>query len=162
MTAVEPTTTTTTATSDAGRPAIETSGLTKVYPGDVLAVDALDLVVNRGEIFGLLGPNGAGKTTTVGMLTTRVIPTSGTAHVGGVDVIASPGRGQAPHRRRAADEHARPLADRLGEPLLPRSLLRHGRGDGARPRRRACSSSSGSPSVRAPRCWRCRAAWRSG
>ena len=90
MTAVEPTTTTTTATGDAGRPAIETSGLTKVYPGDVLAVDALDLVVNRGEIFGLLGPNGAGKTTTVGMLTTRVVPTSGTAHVGGVDVIASP------------------------------------------------------------------------
>ena len=58
-------------------PAIETAGLTKVYPGDILAVDRLDLVVERGEIFGLLGPNGAGKTTTAGMLTTRVVPTAG-------------------------------------------------------------------------------------
>src|SRR4029078_11818394 len=43
-----------------------------------------------GEIFGLLGPNGAGKTTTAGMLTTRVIPTSGGAYVGGIDVVAHP------------------------------------------------------------------------
>ncbi|HLH15218.1 MAG TPA: ATP-binding cassette domain-containing protein, partial [Solirubrobacteraceae bacterium] len=43
-----------------------------------------------GEIFGLLGPNGAGKTTTAGMLTTRVVPSSGTAYVGGVDVVANP------------------------------------------------------------------------
>ena len=71
-------------------PAIETAGLTKVYPGDILAVDRLDLVVGRGEIFGLLGPNGAGKTTTAGMLTTRVVPTAGSAHVGGIDVVASP------------------------------------------------------------------------
>jgi ABC-2 type transport system ATP-binding protein len=70
--------------------AIETSGLTKVYPGDILAVDQLDLVVPRGEIFGLLGPNGAGKTTTAGMLTTRVIPTAGTARVGGIDVVRQP------------------------------------------------------------------------
>ena len=70
---------------------IRTEGLTKVYPGtDFKAVDALDLVVFRGEIFGLLGPNGAGKTTTAGMLTTRVIPTSGSAHVGGVDVLGHP------------------------------------------------------------------------
>ena len=46
----------------------------------------------EGEIFGLLGPNGAGKTTTVGMLTTRVIPTSGRAMVAGVDVVAEPAR----------------------------------------------------------------------
>ena len=71
-------------------PAIETAGLTKVYPGDILAVDRLDLVVGRGEIFGLLGPNGAGKTTTAGMLTTRVVPTAGSARVGGIDVVASP------------------------------------------------------------------------
>src|SRR3954471_19650542 len=70
--------------------AIETRGLTKVYPGDIRAVDDLNLVVERGEIFGLLGPNGAGKTTTAGMLTTRVVPTSGTAMVGGIDVVASP------------------------------------------------------------------------
>jgi ABC-2 type transport system ATP-binding protein len=43
-----------------------------------------------GEIYGLLGPNGAGKSTTIGMLTTRVIPTGGTAMVGGVDVIQNP------------------------------------------------------------------------
>jgi ABC-2 type transport system ATP-binding protein len=69
---------------------IETSGLTKVYPGGVRAVDGLDLQVAEGEIFGLLGPNGAGKTTTVGMLTTRVVPTSGTALLAGVDVVAHP------------------------------------------------------------------------
>jgi ABC-2 type transport system ATP-binding protein len=71
--------------------AIRTVGLTKVYPGtDFRAVDSLDLTVHPGEIFGLLGPNGAGKTTTAGMLTTRVIPTSGEAYVGGVDVIRHP------------------------------------------------------------------------
>jgi ABC-2 type transport system ATP-binding protein len=86
----------TTPTSDAGSldPAtavIRTEGLTKVYAGsDFRAVDSLDLVVGTGEIFGLLGPNGAGKTTTAGMLTTRVIPTSGTAYVGGIDVVRHP------------------------------------------------------------------------
>jgi ABC-2 type transport system ATP-binding protein len=70
---------------------IRTVGLTKVYPGaDVAAVDGLDLSVHGGEIFGLLGPNGAGKTTTAGMLTTRVIPTSGSAYVGAIDVVAQP------------------------------------------------------------------------
>ena len=70
---------------------IETVELTKFYPGmEVAAVDHLNLRVERGEIFGLLGPNGAGKTTTAGMLTTRVIPTSGTATVAGIDVIAHP------------------------------------------------------------------------
>src|SRR5204863_9583197 len=64
-------------------------GLVKQY-GSLRAVDGLDLSVGRGEIFGLLGPNGAGKTTTVGMLTTRVVPTSGSANVGGIDVIAHP------------------------------------------------------------------------
>ena len=71
---------------------IRTVDLTKVYPGDVKAVDRLNLTVHRGEIFGLLGPNGAGKTTTAGMLTTRVVPTSGRAYVGGVDVWAHPAR----------------------------------------------------------------------
>jgi ABC-2 type transport system ATP-binding protein len=46
--------------------------------------------VGRGEIFGLLGPNGAGKTTTIGVLTTNIRPTSGTAHIMGIDVIADP------------------------------------------------------------------------
>jgi ABC-2 type transport system ATP-binding protein len=64
--------------------------LTKQYPGDILAVDRLNLRVNYGEIFGLLGPNGAGKTTTVGMLTTLVVPTSGKAIVVNIDVVANP------------------------------------------------------------------------
>ena len=69
---------------------MRTEKLTKVYPGGLKAVDELDLEVHQGEIFGLLGPNGAGKTTTAGMLTTRVIPTSGRAFVGGIDVVAHP------------------------------------------------------------------------
>jgi len=69
---------------------IRATQLTKVYTTGVKAVDALDLEVRTGEIFGLLGPNGAGKTTTVGMLTTRVIPTSGSAIVAGIDVVADP------------------------------------------------------------------------
>jgi ABC-2 type transport system ATP-binding protein len=72
---------------------IRTQQLTKRYgAGDhsILAVDRLDLEVMRGEIFGLLGPNGAGKTTTIGMLTTRVRPTSGRAFLGEIDVAASP------------------------------------------------------------------------
>jgi ABC-2 type transport system ATP-binding protein len=70
---------------------IRTVGLRKVYAGtDFAAVDGLELSVLGGEIFGLLGPNGAGKTTTAGMLTTRVIPTSGSAYVGGIDVVAQP------------------------------------------------------------------------
>jgi ABC-2 type transport system ATP-binding protein len=71
--------------------AIHTEELTKVYPGTgFAAVDRLNLDVGAGEIFGLLGPNGAGKTTTAGMLTTRVVPTSGRGFVGGVDVAAHP------------------------------------------------------------------------
>jgi ABC-2 type transport system ATP-binding protein len=70
---------------------IHTEDLTKVYPGtDFAAVDRLNLDVSAGEIFGLLGPNGAGKTTTAGMLTTRVVPTSGRAFLAGIDVAAHP------------------------------------------------------------------------
>jgi hypothetical protein len=79
--------------------AIRTEALTQVYepagaPADAghtppPAVDALDLEVGRGELFGLLGPNGAGKTTTIGMLTTRVVPTGGRAFVDGIDVVFS-------------------------------------------------------------------------
>ena len=52
----------------------------------IVALDGINLDVAPGQIFGLLGPNGAGKSTTVGVLTTRVRPTSGTAWVGGHDV----------------------------------------------------------------------------
>jgi ABC-2 type transport system ATP-binding protein len=95
--------------------AIETRGLRKVYPaplapkkrgrggppgvggpsgtppggaprGEIVALKGLDLEIRAGEFFGLLGPNGAGKTTTIGILTTRVRATSGTALIGGADV----------------------------------------------------------------------------
>jgi ABC-2 type transport system ATP-binding protein len=73
------------------KPIIETIGLVKSYHGtDFRAVDGLDLRVGMGEVYGLLGPNGAGKTTTVGVLTTRVLPSSGQAFVGGIDVVAHP------------------------------------------------------------------------
>ena len=65
-------------------PPIRTRGLTKRY-GDLTAVDALDLEIRRGEIFGLLGQNGAGKTTTILMLLGLSEPTSGTARVVGLD-----------------------------------------------------------------------------
>jgi ABC-2 type transport system ATP-binding protein len=75
----------------AGVAMIRAKALTKVYTGaDFRAVDELDLEVGAGEVFGLLGPNGAGKTTTAGMLTTRVLPTSGQAYVAGIDVVAQP------------------------------------------------------------------------
>ncbi len=64
---------------------IHIRGLRKVY-GNVVALDGLDLDVHEGEMFGLLGPNGAGKTTTIGVLTTRVKPTAGSAEVAGLDV----------------------------------------------------------------------------
>jgi ABC-2 type transport system ATP-binding protein len=71
--------------------AVQVTDLVKRYPGrPVNAVDGISFTVARGEVFGLLGPNGAGKTTTIGVLTTRVLPTSGTASVAGVDVAADP------------------------------------------------------------------------
>src|ERR1700741_5386845 len=75
--------------------AIRTRALRKVYPMDgkgagLVALQGLDLEVRAGEFFGLLGPNGAGKTTTIGILTTRVRPTSGTASVAGADVAREP------------------------------------------------------------------------
>jgi len=66
-----------------GELVIETHGLTKRYGGEILAVDALDLNVYRGEVYGFLGPNGAGKTTTLRMLLGLIRPTAGTATVAG-------------------------------------------------------------------------------
>jgi ABC-2 type transport system ATP-binding protein len=77
--------------------AVEVNDLRRVYLArmglmgrkvkEVIAVDGISFSVNRGELFGLLGPNGAGKTTTIKMLTTLLIPTSGTASVLGFDLI---------------------------------------------------------------------------
>src|SRR4051794_29804812 len=75
------------ATTDA---IVRTRALSKTYPGGIKAVIELDMEIRAGEIYGFLGPNGAGKSTTIGMLTTRVTPTSGEAEVGGVDIIRHP------------------------------------------------------------------------
>ncbi len=73
---------------------IELSKLTKRY-GSFTAVDALDLTVPTGELFGFLGPNGAGKTTTLRMIAGILRPTAGTVRVAGVDVAAEPTRAKA-------------------------------------------------------------------
>ncbi len=69
---------------------IEVQALQKTYAGGVEAVKGIDFDVGAGEVFGLLGPNGAGKSTTIGMLTTTIVPTSGTARLGGFDVAQDP------------------------------------------------------------------------
>ncbi len=72
-------------------PVVELFELVKRYPRSAVnAVDGVSFSVRPGEVFGLLGPNGAGKTTTIGVLTTRVRPTSGSARIGGVDVVRDP------------------------------------------------------------------------
>src|SRR6187200_2939997 len=76
-------------------PAIRTSGLTKRY-GETVALDALDLVVEPGEVYGYLGPNGAGKTTTIRLLLGLLRPSRGRAELFGVDAWADP---VAAHRR---------------------------------------------------------------
>jgi ABC-2 type transport system ATP-binding protein len=70
--------------------AVSVEQLQKTYPGEVEAVKGIDFEVQAGEVFGLLGPNGAGKSTTIGMLTTTILPTSGTAALAGYDVVRAP------------------------------------------------------------------------
>ena len=65
--------------------AVRTRGLRKVF-GSLVALESLDLVIGRGEVFGLLGPNGSGKTTTIRMLCGLMTPTAGNATVVGFDV----------------------------------------------------------------------------
>ena len=76
-------------------PAIAVRALRKVYRGGVEAVKGIDFEVAHGEVFGLLGPNGAGKSTTIGMLTTTVVPTSGSARLAGYDVVKEPRRARS-------------------------------------------------------------------
>lgn len=75
--------------------AIEVQQLTKIFAGskkrpETVAVDSIELTIQKGEIFGLLGPNGAGKTTTVRMLTCLIRPTSGEAWVEGASILSEP------------------------------------------------------------------------
>ena len=73
----------------AASPAVETTQLVKQF-GDFVAVDHIDLRVNRGSFFGFLGPNGAGKSTTIKMLTGLLAPTSGTLRVLDLDISSQP------------------------------------------------------------------------
>ncbi len=73
---------------------IEIHDLTKRY-GDFTAVDRLSLRADAGQIFGFLGPNGAGKTTTIRIISGLSLPTSGSVHVAGIDVVAEPVRAKA-------------------------------------------------------------------
>lgn len=68
---------------------VEVRDLTKKY-GRLLALDRLTLSVGRGQILGFIGPNGAGKTTAIKILVGLARPTSGTAHVAGIDCVAEP------------------------------------------------------------------------
>lgn len=71
--------------------ALSVRDLVKRYPKSKSnAVDGVSFDIRRGEIFGLLGPNGAGKTTTIGILTTAILPTSGSASIVGVDIVRDP------------------------------------------------------------------------
>ena len=90
--------------------------LKKTYPGDVTAVDGASFKVNSGEIFGFLGPNGAGKSTIVKILTTLALPTSGSATVGGFDVIH-----QASHVRKISGVALQEIG--LDPIMKPRELL---------------------------------------
>jgi ABC-2 type transport system ATP-binding protein len=68
---------------------IELKGLTKRY-GNLVAVDNLDLLIPKGEIFGFIGPNGAGKTTTINMIGGILAPTSGTVMICGINMESDP------------------------------------------------------------------------
>ncbi|KUF95975.1 ABC transporter A family member 1 [Phytophthora nicotianae] len=75
------------ASGGADHDAVKLKELRKVYPGGKVAVRNLSFGLKRGECFGFLGINGAGKTTTMKMLTGDVIPTQGSATLGGFDIL---------------------------------------------------------------------------
>ena len=108
--------------------AVRTEGLTKRY-GETLALDALDLEVNTGEVYGYLGPNGAGKTTTIRLLLGLHRPTRGRAELFGIDAWGDP---VAAHRRVAyvaGEPYLWPIADGRRDVRVPRARARrHRRG----------------------------------
>ena len=126
-----------------GSNSIEVQQLVREFKKGPRAVDGIDLSVAPGEIYGFLGPNGAGKSTTVLMLTTLLPPTSGTATVGGYDIVkqgsevrasigaalqeaaldndphrprAPAAPGDAPGTRQGRPDPSRPGAARAGRP----------------------------------------------
>jgi ABC-type uncharacterized transport system ATPase subunit len=103
--------------------AILARGLSKRY-GETVAVDSLDLRIERGEVFGLLGPNGAGKTTTILMLLGRTEPTGGSVRIVGLDptrqAIEAKAQGRLAARRgRVLRQPHRPAEPALHRPAQP-------------------------------------------
>lgn len=80
--------------SDSNTPAVVVHDLVRVF-GQKMAVNHLNLTVQRGEFFGFLGPNGAGKSTTIKMMVGLLRPTSGSVWVGGIDVWKNPLRARS-------------------------------------------------------------------
>ena len=70
--------------------AVEVSGLTKVYHNSTRALDGVDLTAGKGQLLTVIGKNGAGKTTLIRILTTQLMPTSGSARILGTDVVSEP------------------------------------------------------------------------
>jgi len=68
-------------------PILRIAGLSKTYSSGLQALKAIDLRIHKGEIFALLGPNGAGKTTLIGIICGMVVPSAGTVHVAGHDIV---------------------------------------------------------------------------
>ena len=115
---------------------IKLTNLTKRY-GSFTAVNAINLEVPRGELFGFLGPNGAGKTTTLRMIAGILRPTGGTVEIGGIDICERSDR-----REVEARLHPRPavhLREAHGRrvPALRRGTVRPGRPGRRAPRARA-------------------------
>jgi ABC-2 type transport system ATP-binding protein len=79
-------------TTDLKRSYISTTGIIHQKKKEIIALNGVNLSIQTGELFGLLGPNGAGKTTITRILSTILLPTSGTARVFGLDVVKSAGQ----------------------------------------------------------------------
>ena len=79
-------------TNDLKRSYISTTGIIRQKKKEITALNGVNLSIQTGELFGLLGPNGAGKTTITRILSTILLPTSGTARVFGLDVVKSAGQ----------------------------------------------------------------------
>ena len=75
--------------------AIHVENVTKIYEGEVRALDNVNLTVPRGAIFGLLGPNGAGKSTLINILAGLVNKTAGSASIWGFDIDRDPRNAKA-------------------------------------------------------------------
>src|SRR5487761_1544196 len=109
-----------------------TMGLRRLF-GSTVAIDAVDLAVRRGEIYGFLGPNGAGKSTLIRILCTLLVPSAGRALVAGHDVVREP---QAVRLKMGAALQEAALDDRqTGRELLDLQARLYGLGRADRRRR---------------------------